>query len=79
MLLLSGTESLLTTVPGTVEQSLEISLKKLKEKREASGRPENVDVRHYTDCLYVSVQLRQSPPPPPGQLWSIGQFGNMID
>ncbi|XP_028394082.1 protein FAM13A-like [Dendronephthya gigantea] len=36
-------EPLLTTIPGTVEQSLEISLRKLKEKREANSRPENVD------------------------------------
>ncbi|CAB4035311.1 Hypothetical predicted protein [Paramuricea clavata] len=38
-----GTEPLLTTVPGNVEQSLENSLRKLKEKRESNSRPENVD------------------------------------
>ena len=38
-------EPLLTTLPGTVEQSLQNALRKLKEKREASGRAENVDVR----------------------------------
>ena len=38
-------EPLLTTVPGTVEQSLVNSLRKLKEKRESNCRPENVAVR----------------------------------
>ena len=47
-----GAESLLTTVPGTVEQSLEICLRKLKEKREASGRPENVNVRL---CVFFTL------------------------
>ena len=49
-----GAESLLTTAPGTVEQSLEICLKKLKEKREASGRPENVNVRL---CVFFTLML----------------------
>lgn len=55
-----GAESLLTTVPGTVEQSLEISLRKLKEKREASGRPEHVNVRLFFILIYFPTILRSN-------------------
>ncbi|XP_046859270.1 protein FAM13B-like [Xenia sp. Carnegie-2017] len=36
-------ESLLTTLPVTVEQSLDKALKKLKDKRVMNGRPENIN------------------------------------
>lgn len=40
----SSSEPLLTTTPVSIEHSLESSLKRLKEKREEDGRPEEVEL-----------------------------------